>query len=192
MNDSSISPVVLPAALRDAGERCGELLIERNETVTVAEGSCGGLIATALLAVPGASAYFRGGAVIYTQWALKGMLSGIVEPPQDLQGASEPWALHLARAARAHVRTHWAIGEGGAAGPSGNRYGNPAGYAWVAVVGGETRPVGEAASADAAVEVTENVETGQSDRLTNMTAFAVAGLQLLAATLEARSQGDGE
>ena len=47
-------------------EKIAARLIERKETVAVAEGSAGGLISAALLAVPGASAYFVGGAVVYT------------------------------------------------------------------------------------------------------------------------------
>ena len=44
-------------------------LKERRETIAVSESSTGGLISAALLAVPGASAYFLGGAVVYTQVA---------------------------------------------------------------------------------------------------------------------------
>src|SRR4051794_27080468 len=47
-------------------EKIAARLIERKETIGVAEGSAGGLISAALLAVPGASAYFLGGAVVYT------------------------------------------------------------------------------------------------------------------------------
>lgn len=160
---------LLPADLLDVGARCGALLKARRETVAVGEGSCGGLISAALLAVPGASAYFLGGSVIYTRQALDGLLTGIVERPSPLQGASEPWAIHLARATQAHIGSVWAIGEGGAAGPSGNRYGNPSGHAWVAVTGPK--------------EVAKNVVTGVDDRLSNMVAFAVAALDLLIAQL---------
>ncbi len=157
---------VLPQALLDAGTRCGRLLVDRGETVAVAEGSCGGLVSTALLAVPGASRYYLGGSVIYTGAALKGMLIGKVERPKDLRGASEPWATYLAQAARAHMQADWGIGEGGAAGPSGNPYGDPPGHAWVAVSG----PDGESA---------KHVLTGDDDRLANMVAFATEALTLL-------------
>ncbi len=160
----------LPTELLEAGAECGRLLIERGETVAIGEGSCGGLISTALLAVPGASSYYLGGAVIYTKNALDGMLTGQVDRPSKLQGASEPWATHLARGARVHLDATWGIGEGGAAGPSGNRYGNPAGHAWVAVSG--------------PVETAENVLTGDSDRQRNMVAFAIAALRLLATNLK--------
>lgn len=160
---------LLPDDLLDAGTRCGRLLKERGETVAVAEGSGGGLVSAALLAVPGASAYFLGGSVIYTRNALDGMLTGPVERPHELRGASEPWALHLARAARVHLRATWGVGEGGASGPSGNRYGDPAGHAWLAVSGPN--------------EVTRHVLTGDDDRLANMIAFATAALELLAGEL---------
>jgi PncC family amidohydrolase len=161
---------LLPDELLAAGAACGRLLVERGETVAVGEGSCGGLISAALLAVPGASAYFVGGSVIYTRAALDGLLTGRVERPSPLRGASEPWAVHLARAARAHLGTTWGVGEGGAAGPSGNRYGNPAGHAWVAVSG----------PSEAAV----NVLTGNDDRLGNMVDFAIAALELLERELD--------
>jgi len=160
---------LLPAELLDAGARCGRLLTERGETVAVAEGSGGGLVSTALLAVPGASAYYLGGSVIYTRNALDGMLTGPVERPRKLRGASEPWATHLARATRVHLRATWGIGEGGATGPSGNPYGDPPGHAWVAVSG--------------PTETARHVLTGDDDRLANMVSFSTAALELLAEEL---------
>ena len=164
-----MSAAQMPTPLLDLGAECGRLLQERSETVAVGEGSCGGLISAALLAVPGASAYFLGGSVIYTRKALDGLLTGIVERPQHLRGASEPWALHLARGARLHIGSTWGIGEGGAAGPTGNAYGDPAGHAWVAVSG--------------PIEVTRHVLTDSSERVDNMVSFAVNALTLLAESL---------
>jgi len=160
---------VLPEALLAAGAVCGELLRARGETVATGEGSCGGLISTALLAVPGASAYFLGGSVIYTRHALDGLLTGQVERPPKLRGASEPWVMHLAEAARMHIGATWGIGEGGATGPTGNPYGDPAGHAWVGVSG--------------PVDASRHVLTGDDDRAANMVAFAIAGLDLFADTL---------
>ena len=165
---------LLPVDLLDAGARCGDLLRERSETVAVAEGSAGGLVSAALLAVPGASVYYLGGSVVYTRNALDGMLTGPVERPKKLRGASEPWATHLARASRTHLRATWGIGEGGATGPTGNPYGDPPGHAWVAVSG--------------PTEAARHVLTGNDDRLTNMVAFATAALELLAEEL-ARALG---
>ncbi|HEV3177642.1 MAG TPA: CinA family protein [Stellaceae bacterium] len=150
-------------------ERLGARLKARGETIAVAESSVGGLISAALLAVPGASVYFLGGAVVYTRQSRE-LLLGI--PPSALEGmrpATEPYALLLARTVRQRFSVSWGIGETGATGPAGNRYGDPAGHACVAVVGASERVI--------------TVETGAADRVANMRAFAKAALELLAERL---------
>ena len=137
----------------------------------MAEGSCGGLVSAALLAVPGASAYYAGGAVIYTLAANRAFLEGAIATPPGLRGATEGFAAYLARSAVAKLGCTWGIGEGGAAGPTGNRYGDPAGHAWLAVAG--------------PTDVTRHLLTGSDERLANMTAFATAALDLLAEQLAA-------
>lgn len=140
-------------------------LIERKETIAIAESSTGGLIAAALLAVPGASAYFIGGAVVYTK-ASRAALMGITDADMTgLRPSTEPYALLLAHRARDKIGATWALSETGATGPSGNRYGDAAGHTCVAVAG----PVEKAAT----------LETGHADRRENMDAFAVRGLELL-------------
>jgi PncC family amidohydrolase len=161
-----LTPKLLALAARAAN-----LLQAQRETIGVCEGAAGGLISAALLSVPGASSYFLGGGVIYTLAASRAFIAGAVKPPNPLRGASEPWALHLARSAVVKLGANWGIGEGGAAGPTGNRYGDPAGHAWVAVAG--------------AREATRRVSTGDDDRVRNMAAFAEAALELLVETLEA-------
>jgi nicotinamide-nucleotide amidase len=148
--------------------RAAALLKDRGDTIGVAEGSCGGLISAALLAVPGASAYYVGGAVVYTFAAKEGLLSDVIETPPGLRGATEQFAQYLAHAIRIRLGTTWGIGEGGAAGPA-NRYGDPAGHAWLALSG----------PADA----TRHVLTGVDDRGANMVAFTVAALDLLVENL---------
>jgi nicotinamide-nucleotide amidase len=148
----------------------GERLRARGETVAVAESSAGGLIAAALLAVPGASSFFRGGAVVYTRVA-KERLLGLGEAELASPRAStEGHALVLARGARAALDATWGVGETGAAGPAGNRYGDPPGHACVAAVG--------------AAERASTVRTGRDDRAANMLAFAGAALRLLLDTLD--------
>jgi PncC family amidohydrolase len=151
-------------------QRAGAALRARRETVAVAEGAAGGLISAALLSVAGASTFYRGGAVVYTLAAARAFVAGAVPAPPELRGASEPWALHLARSAAVKLEATWGIGEGGAAGPTGNRYGDPPGHAWVAVAG--------------AAEAARHVLTGDDDRLVNMAAFASAALALLVEQLE--------
>ena len=161
----------LTPRLLSLAARAAQLLQAQRETVGVCEGAAGGLISAALLSVPGASNYFLGGGVIYTLAASLGFIAGAVKPPENLRGASEPWALHLARSAVVKLGANWGIGEGGAAGPTGNRYGDPAGHAWVAIAG--------------AREASRRVLTGDDDRVRNMAAFAEAALELLVEQLEA-------
>lgn len=150
-------------------ERAAALLRARKETVAVAESSAGGLISAALLAVPGASAYYVGGAVNYTRPVLL-HLSGLrAEELAKINGATEEFTLLAARSVRKRYNTSWGVGESGAAGPTGNRYGDPAGHAVVAVTG--------------PVERALVLKTGASDRPANMHAFAAAALKLLADSL---------
>jgi nicotinamide-nucleotide amidase len=145
--------------------RVAALLRERRETVAVAESSAGGLISAALLAVPGASAYFLGGAVVYTRDARRALLGVPDRAVTAIRSASEPYALLEAHRIRGLLGTTWGVGETGAAGPSGNRYGDAAGHACLAVAGPVERVI--------------TIETGKTDREANMQAFTRAALELL-------------
>jgi nicotinamide-nucleotide amidase len=150
-------------------ERIAALLKQRKETVAVAESAAGGLITAALLAVPGASAYCLGGIVIYTRqaWeAVRDFEEGLLEGHRS---ATEANALIRARIARQKFKATWGIGETGAAGPTGNRYGDPAGHACIAIAG--------------PVERVLTVRTGNSDRQANMQAFAAKALETLLAAV---------
>jgi nicotinamide-nucleotide amidase len=148
-------------------QRAGRIsarLIARKETVAVVESAAGGLITAALLAVPGASAYCRGGIVVYTGQAWKALRDFDEALLEGHRSATEGNALVRARLARDRFKATWGLGETGAAGPTGNRYGDPAGHAWVAVSGPAER--------------TLRLNTGKDDRLANMHAFAAAALDL--------------
>jgi nicotinamide-nucleotide amidase len=152
---------LLPLAAKVSG-----LLKDRGETLAVAESSAGGLVSAALLAQPGASAYFLGGAVVYT-YASRGVFLDLPQSAlEGLRPATEPYALRLAHAARQRLGATWGLAETGATGPTGNRYGDPAGHACLAVAG--------------PIECAVTLETGQADRLANMRLFAAAALNLLA------------
>ncbi len=154
--------------LTAAASEVAAVLRQRGDTVAVAEGSAGGLISAALLSVPGASAYYLGGAVVYTLAASRAWMAGAVEVPEGMRGATEDFARYLAQSAAAKLGATWGIGEAGAAGPP-NRYGDPAGHCWVAIAG--------------RAEMTRHVLTGLDDREDNMVAFAVAALGLFEAVL---------
>jgi PncC family amidohydrolase len=158
-------------ALLPHAEKVAALLKRRGESVAVAESSTGGLIAAALLAMPGASAYFLGGAVVYTK-AARAALLGIGDAEMaGLRPSTEPYALMIAKRMRDKHGAAWGLGESGATGPTGNRYGDAAGHSCVAIAG----------KIDKAV----TLETGKTDRADNMRAFAVRALELFAETLEA-------
>lgn len=141
-------------------------LIERKEKIAIAEGSAGGLISAALLAVPGASAYYLGGAVIYTVVA-RTELAGISNADmKGIRAASEPYALLLAARIRDKHGATWGLSETGAAGPTGNRYGDPAGHTCIGIVGPSERAV--------------TLRTGSADRQENMRAFSLRALEVLA------------
>jgi PncC family amidohydrolase len=151
--------------------RLGALLKDRHETIAIAESSTGGLTSAALLAVPGASAYFLGGAIVYTRESRRTLLDIPDSAFAGIRGVTEPLAEVLARGTRKRFATTWSVAEVGAAGPTGNRYGDPAGHSCIAIAG--------------AVERAITVETGSSDRVANMRAFAAAALDLLAQCLAA-------
>ena len=150
-------------------ERVAALLLARKETVAVAESSAGGLITAALLAVPGASAWCLGGTVIYTKQGWQALRDFDETVLGGWRSATEGNALVRARFIRSRMGASWGIGETGAAGPTGNRHGDPAGHACLAVCGQSERAV--------------TLRTGSADRLANMQRFAAAALQLFLDTL---------
>jgi nicotinamide-nucleotide amidase len=148
------------------------LLKDRRETIAIAESSTGGLISAALLGIGGASAYFLGGAVVYTQMARRQLLNIPDAAMTGLRASTEAYALLLARTARERFAASWALAETGATGPTGNRYGDAAGHSCIAVVGATERAI--------------TLETGSNDRLGNMQAFSAAALDLLKSVLSSR------
>jgi PncC family amidohydrolase len=152
-------------------EKLGAIFKDRHETIAIAESSTGGLISAALLAVPGASAYFLGGAIVYTRESRRTLLDIPDSAFAGIRGVTEPLAEVLARGTLKRFVTTWSLAEVGAAGPTGNRYGDPAGHSCIAIAGPIERAI--------------TVETGSSDRVANMRAFAAGALELLSACLGA-------
>jgi PncC family amidohydrolase len=158
---------LLPIAAQAAA-----LLKRHKQTIALNESSSGGLISAALLAVPGASAYYIGSVVVYTRQAWDAVRDFREEELGGIRAATEHNALVRARIARERFATTWGVGETGAAGPGGNRYGDPAGHTCVAVAG--------------PLERARTLQTGNADRTENMYAFATAALSLLVEALEAQ------
>ena len=146
-------------------ERIARALIARKQRIAVSESSSGGLVSAALLAVPGASAYFVSGAVTYTQRAREGLLGVGEAEMEGLRSSSPPYAMMLARTLVTRFGTDWGLVETGAAGPSGNRYGDAAGHCCLAISG--------------VAEHARTIETGHGDRVANMRLFASGLLDLM-------------
>lgn len=157
---------MFPPSLMALAGPVAAMLIARKQTVSVAESSCGGLISAALVAVPGASAFYIGGGIIYTAQGGRALLP---ERPKGMKSATQDFALFEARSIREKMGSTWGIGETGASGPSGNPYGNPPGHACIAVSGPIERAI--------------TLATGNSDREANMWAFTAAALDLLVKAL---------
>jgi nicotinamide-nucleotide amidase len=151
--------------LMPLAERVGGLLKERRETIAIAESSTGGLISAALLAVPGASAYFLGGAVVYTRQSRVALLDIPDAALVGMRPSTEAYAQLLAKHARQRFATTWALSETGATGPTGNRYGDAAGHSCIAIAG--------------PADVAMTLETGSPERLANMYTFTDAALNFL-------------
>lgn len=147
-------------------EAVAERLIARGETLAIAESSSGGLISAALLAVPGASKFYVGGSVVYTARARMRLLDIPHKATEGMRSSSEPYAALLARVTRENLKATWGLSETGAAGPTGNSYGDAAGHTCLGV-------------ANAEGETTFTLETGSDDRAANMQAFAGAALERL-------------
>ncbi len=155
--------------LAELGLSVAELLTERKHTIAVAESSAGGLISATLVAVPGASAYYLGGAMVYTGMSRKTLLEIRSEEMQGIRSASEPYAQLAARRIRERLGATWGLAETGASGPTGNRYGDAPGHACIAVSG--------------PLDAVLTIETGSAEREANMEEFARRALQLLESCL---------
>ena len=153
------------ALMSEAIKEASDVLKARGETIAVAESTTGGLISAGLLSVPGASAYFAGGAIIYTRASRKVFLDASSEKLRGVEPMSEEMAMFFAEAVRGKLSATWGIAELGIAGPAGSAYGYDAGSSVIAVSG--------------PVQAAVRVNTGHNDRALNMEAFAEGAFQLL-------------
>lgn len=156
--------------LHPVAVRIAEALKARGEKIAVADGATGGLIAAALLTVPGALKFYVGGGVVYSLRA-RDVLFGLPHEAYDgMRSATSEYALLQARAIRERFGAQWGIAETGSAGGSRHPLGVASGQSCCAVVG-------------PGVEVTRVTETRSDDRVANMELFTRAALDLLAEAL---------
>ncbi len=149
-------------SLESLAANIAEILFERGETVAICETTAGGLVSAALLSVPSASRYYRGAAVTYTGIARSTFLEIDLDDHPGVRSSSEPYAQLIAETIRERLGATWGIGETGAAGPSGNPYGDDAGHTCIAIAG--------------PIAYVETLETGDDDREANMWRFTERAL----------------
>lgn len=158
-----------PAA--DTAPEIARRLADAGHTLALCETATGGLMSAALLAVPGASAWYLGSALAYSRTSRHALLDLHAEDVRGLEPLSDRMVQVFADRVRARLGTDWGLAELGIAGPAPSPYGGPAGVAVLAVTG--------------PVTLFRRIETGSADRAANMQAFADAGLTLLNQALTA-------
>ncbi len=157
-------------SLLPLAEKASDLLKSRGEKIAVSESSVGGLVSAALIAQPGASAFFLGSTVIYTREAGRVLRDRSILKLEGLEPLTPEFAQAMADGFKIQMGSDWSTSEMGAAGPAGSPYGPKPGTAVVAVSG----PVSKG----------RLVETGSAFRAQNMRLFGKAQLELLIECLE--------
>ncbi|GME73474.1 unnamed protein product [Ambrosiozyma monospora] len=160
-----------------------DILLARNQTLSVSEGACGGLLSAYLISIPGASQFLDGGRLIYSLKSRLRLSGWDNETIKSYTGPSEAVVLRMARNLRIEFGSTYVLSESGFAGPgasitSGNGAGSlngevgEVGTVYLGVSGG---PGGDRSCV---------VSTGCDDRSENMQLFAKAGLEFLLKVLK--------
>lgn len=109
-----------------------QLLWEREKTVSTAESCTGGRIAEAIIAVPGASKYFKGGIICYVNEVKENLLGVSHETLEEKTAVCEEVAIQMVEGACRTLNTDYAVAATGVAGPGGGTKEIPVGTIWLA------------------------------------------------------------
>ncbi len=113
----------------------GELLLERNATISTAESCTGGYLAHLLTEIPGSSRYFWGSVVSYDNSVKINTLGVASETIRKYGAVSSQCVRLMAEGVRKKLGTTYSISTSGIAGPSGGTPAKPVGTLWMAVSG---------------------------------------------------------
>jgi nicotinamide-nucleotide amidase len=130
-----LADVAFGSEAQSLEEIIGKMLLELGHTLGTVESCTGGAIARTITAIPGSSAYFRGGIIPY-HGDLKQQLLQVPKAVMMEQGqVSEPVAIQLAREGQRVLGTDWCISTTGIAGPTGATPEKPVGTVWIGIAG---------------------------------------------------------
>ena len=121
--------------MTDLADNIAELLLKRNGTLSVAESCTGGAIGKRLTDIPGASQFFKGGIIAYSNDIKKEVLGVNPQLLEKYGAVSEPVAREMSEKVHRLFRTDWAIAVTGIAGPTGGTAQKPVGLVYIAVTG---------------------------------------------------------
>ena len=124
-----------PSSEGDSREDLMRRLKNAGVSVSCAESCTGGSIAHMITSLPGASAYFMGGVVAYSNEVKKNVLGVNAQDLEKYGDVSEQVARQMAEGARRVLGTQYAVSTTGIAGPDGGTKEKPVGTIWMAVAG---------------------------------------------------------
>lgn len=155
------------AGFEDASveELVHNILIERGETLAVAESCTGGAIASKFTAQAGASAYFLCGVVSYSNESKSNVLGVKMSDIAQYGAVSEQVAIAMAQGVKGVSGANFAISTTGIAGPSGGSKEKPVGTVWIGV-----------ATPGKCYAVKKNCGTDRSQIISRATAYAISML----------------
>jgi len=111
----------------------GQLLIEKGLTVSTAESCTGGNIARSIVNIAGASAYFKGSVIAYSNEVKKNILNVSADVLEKNGAVSKPVVVRMAESVRVIINSDFGIATSGVAGPTGGSKEKPVGTVWIAV-----------------------------------------------------------
>ena len=138
------------------------ILIERGESLSVAESCTGGAIASKFTAMAGASAYFMAGVVSYSNESKRDILGVNMDDIIRYGAVSETVAVQMAEGAKRISQSHYAISTTGIAGPTGGSAEKPVGTVWIGI-----------ATPTRSFAVVKNCGTDRSQIIQRATAYAI-------------------
>jgi nicotinamide-nucleotide amidase len=141
-----------------------ELLWDMEKTVATAESCTGGRIAEAIIAIPGASKYFKGGIISYVNEVKENILGVDHQVLEEKTAVCEEVAIQMVKGACRTLDTDYAISATGVAGPGGGTKDTPVGTIWLAC-GNAKRVVTQKVEEDHGRDINLAIATNQAMKL---------------------------